>query len=79
MDRIQKFLLKLDKNRKIQLLKIFQDIKNLNLKKHDVKALKDFSGLFRLRKGKIRVIFTKQNNIGFIVNVDFRGSIYKNL
>lgn len=79
MDRIRKFLLKLDKNRKTQLLKIFQDIKNLNLKKHDVKALKDFSGLFRLRKGKIRVIFTKQNNIGFIVNVDFRGSLYKNL
>lgn len=79
MDRIQKFLLKLDRDRRAIYLKILQDIKELNIGKYDVQALKGFKGLFRLRKGKIRIIFTKQNGTGFIVNADFRGDIYKSI
>lgn len=79
MDRIQKFLLKLDKDRRSIYLKILQDILELKLSKYDVKSLTGFPGLFRLRKGDIRIIFTKQNSRGFIVNIDFRGSIYKGL
>lgn len=79
MDRIQKFLLKLDRDRRSIYMEIFQDIRVLNLEKYDVQALKGLKGLFRLRKGKIRIIFTKQNSTGFILNADFRGDIYKGI
>ncbi|MEK7548084.1 MAG: type II toxin-antitoxin system RelE/ParE family toxin [Patescibacteria group bacterium] len=79
MDRIQKFLLKLDKNRRSICLKIFQDIRALNLKKYDIETLKSVGGVFRLRKGNIRIIFAKQNNKGFVINADFRQNIYKKI
>ncbi len=79
MDRIQKFLLKLDRDRRSIYMEIFQDIRILNLGRYDVQPLKGFKGLFRLRKGKIKIVFTKQNNMGFIVNADFRGGVYKGI
>lgn len=79
MDRIQKFLLKLDKNRRSICLKIFQDIRALNLKKYDIETLKSIKGVFRLRGGNIRIIFAKQNNKGFVINADFRQNIYKKI
>ncbi len=39
MDRIQKFLLKLDRDRRSIYMEIFQDIRVLNLEKYDVQAL----------------------------------------
>ena len=79
MDRIQKFLLKLDRDRRSIYMEIFQDIRILNLGRYDVQPLKGFKGLFRLRKGKIKIVFTKQNNMGVIVNADFRGGVYKGI
>lgn len=48
---------------------------NINLKKLDG----DWEGYYRLRKGKIRIIFevNKTQKAIFIEKVDFRGNIYK--
>ncbi len=48
---------------------------NLNLKK----LTGDWAGYFRLRKGKLRVIFeiNKIEKNLFIEKVDFRGDVYK--
>lgn len=62
-----------------ELLIIVQDIISLNLSGYDIVALQWYPWFFRIRKGKIRVIFTKQDNKGTIQKIDFRGDVYKGL
>ena len=79
MDKVTKFLLTLaTKDRQI-IRKIYDDIFHLNIKNYDVKPLQGYKNFYRLRKGKIRIVFYKQNNHGEIVDADFRKNIYKNL
>jgi mRNA-degrading endonuclease RelE of RelBE toxin-antitoxin system len=77
MDKINKFLQKLTKRERSTIMKILVDIQNLKLDNYDIKALEGFKGFFRLRKGKIRIVFTKDNNKAFIVNIAYRKDIYK--
>lgn len=79
MDKIQKFLLLLSKKEREILSGIFSDIRNLHIRGYDVKPLKSHKNLFRLRKGKIRIIFIKTDTIGVIIRIGFRKNIYKNL
>jgi len=76
MDRIAKFLKKLSKKERTIFLKIFKDIQVLNVDKYDIKQLKGLKGVFRLRKGNIRVIFTKQKGKGIILKISFRKNAY---
>lgn len=77
MDRIEKFLLKLNKQQRAIFLKIFQDILTLSLNSYDIKPLKGLKEIYRLRKGDIRIIFTKTNKQGVILDIAFRKDIYK--
>jgi len=77
MNKITKFLLKLNKNERLLILKILEDILNLNLQNYDIKALKGYNSFFRLRKGNIRIIFEKQNKKGITIDIDYRKNIYK--
>lgn len=77
MDKIQKFLLSLSEAERGILLKVFADIRQWKIGKYDVKPLKGHKGFFRLRKGKIRIIFTKSGDIGIIINIGYRKDIYK--
>lgn len=46
----------------------------------DIRKLKgEWSGYYRIRKGKLRIIFTieKENKIIFIERIDYRGEVYK--
>lgn len=79
MDKIQKFLVQLNKKEREILSGIFSDIRSLNIRGYDVKPLKSHKNLFRLRKGKIRIIFVKTDTIWVIVHIGFRKDIYKNL
>ena len=76
MDKISKFLLKLTKKERGILFKIMEDVRILNLKHYDIKPLKGCHGFFRLRKGDIRVVFSKQNGGGMIFDVNYRKDIY---
>jgi mRNA-degrading endonuclease RelE of RelBE toxin-antitoxin system len=76
MDKIAKFLYSLNKKERAMLLRIFSSIENLDIKKYDIKALKGFPGLYRLRKGKIRIVFAKKGKKGIIYDVGFRKDIY---
>jgi len=62
---------KLTKNR----LKV--SIENLPL--GDVKKLKGFEDEYRLRVGDLRVLFSVQNGIIFINDIQSRGQVYKRL
>lgn len=79
MDKVRKFLLKLtEKERKI-LQEIMRDVVVLSLKNYDIKPLKGYKDLFRLRKGSISIVFTKRNDRGIILDIDYRKDIYSKL
>ncbi len=48
-----------------------------NLPNGDIKPLKGYNDLYRLRIGKYRVIFEEQNNIYQIHKINKRNDIYK--
>lgn len=76
MNKIDKFLAKLNKKQRQRLAKIFADIRLLKVGQYDVKSLKGEKGFFRLRDGKIRIIYFADDSKGLLVIVGFRGSIY---
>jgi mRNA-degrading endonuclease RelE of RelBE toxin-antitoxin system len=79
MDKIQKFLAKLSaKERELVAVLIKRAICG-QLNGLDVKKLKGFKGLYRIREGKIRVVFEKSVLGKKVVNVDFRGRVYVGL
>lgn len=82
MDKIEKFLKRLSKkNFKSLMNETFPKIRSLDLKGLDLKPLTGYKGLYRVKVGKIRIIFfkdTKQKR-GIIVAIDHRGKIYKQL
>lgn len=71
-----KYLQSLQNN---QQKRIMNAIKKLPV--GDIKPLKNHDGLFRLRVGDYRVIFTKQDDISLItiLNAGHRRDIYGNL
>lgn len=80
MDKIQKFLQKLsDKNRKI-VEDLIAKILNREFHGLDIKRLKGLNGLFRVRKGSIRIIFLQEEEVFRIISIDHRSeSTYKDL
>ena len=80
MDKITKFLKRLSKDERETLGVILRKIKKGNLSDLDVRKLKGGGGLFRVRKGSIRIIFQKEEKITKIISVDRRGEdTYRNL
>lgn len=81
MDKITKTLNKLsDKERKI-IQNLVEKIMSENLKGLDIKKLKGFGGLYRVRKGGLRIIFERSsNNKISVLSIDKRKEdTYKNL
>ena len=62
MNKIQKALQKFDESERIALKKIIVQIKSGNFSNLDLKKLKGYDNVFRVRKGKFRVIFSLDNN-----------------
>lgn len=79
MDQIEKFIRRLDKKLAYKLAIVLQDIVALKLAPYDCKKVKGFEDLFRIRVGKIRVIFKKLKSTGTPVYIEYRGSVYKKL
>ncbi|NVP18153.1 type II toxin-antitoxin system RelE/ParE family toxin [Candidatus Gracilibacteria bacterium] len=64
---------------KNDLKSIIEDILKNNLSSYFVVKLKGYEDYYRIRKGKIRVVFIKKDDENEIVAVDTRGGIYKGL
>lgn len=77
MDKIQKFLSHLNKKERAVLLNVLSDIRALKLDAYDIKALQGHKNLYRLRKGSIRIIFSKEKTRGSIIHVSYRKDAYK--
>ena len=59
MNKIEKFLRKLDKKNSGLVEVILLKVENRQFKGLDNKKLKGFENIFRIRKGKIRIIYQK--------------------
>lgn len=76
-DKITKFIKSLDEKTRQRLKKNLQEIKNNPTKNADIKKLSNFGkNCYRLRVGKIRIIYKVDKNSVSIVDIDWRGNIY---
>lgn len=63
------------------IIKAVKKIYKLSIESVDLKTLKGESGVYRIRKGNIRIVFSLDKDGNIVVvsvnNIDFRGNIYK--
>lgn len=79
MDQIEKFLRKIDKKLALKLMLVLLDIKAGSAQQYDLKKMKGFANLYRIRVGKIRIIFEKLDGGSKVIYIEYRGKAYKNL
>jgi len=75
-----KFLQKQDKNIVKKIIEIFDELKiDLDFSKFDIKDLKGFESIYRLRVSKYRIIFEVIDNelLIEVIKAGSRGDIYK--
>lgn len=72
--KAKKFIDKLPKNEKIRVVKAIEMLPN----GEDIKKLKGYNDLFRLRVGDYRIIYTVDNGEFIVIVIDAgnRGEIY---
>ncbi len=74
MDRIQKFIRKLSKRERQQILSIVERVQEGNINGLDVKKLQGRDQEFRIRKGNIRIIFRRTASGFEVIDIQWRGS-----
>lgn len=79
MDKINKFLAKLNPAERLIILGIVNDVAGLKVVNYDIKPLKGFFDIYRLRKGKIRIIFRRDRLKGVVLKIAYRGDVYRGL
>ena len=74
--KAKKFIDKLPKNEKSRIVSAIEKLPN----GEDIKKLKGYNDLLRLRIGDYRIIYTIDNGnlIIYVIDVGNRGDIYKN-
>lgn len=78
-DRIEKFLAKLNKKESETYRDIVKAILSNNFDMYDVKKMSGYSNIFRIRKGRLRIIFKKDDEGNEILHVGNRDeNTYRN-
>lgn len=73
MDRIEKALQKLTDRERAEVAKLLSRLKSGKFQGLDVKKLKGNSDIYRIRKGKLRVIYRiDKNGVVFILVIERR-------
>ena len=72
MNKIEKFLKKLSPSNRKEIQEIILSIIHGSVKNMDVRKIKGFTSLYRIRKGRIRIIFSQYNTGTHIEKIDFR-------
>lgn len=75
-DRITKFIRSLDEKTKRQLQRKLQLLREDPFSTPGVKKMQGQENLYRLRMGKIRIIFQIIEKSVEIIDIDYRGNIY---
>jgi mRNA interferase RelE/StbE len=77
MEKIDRFLKKLDKKMALKVKQALLDIMHLDLKGYTMKKMRGYDDLYRLRVGKIRIVFRKLEGRGEPIDIGYRGGVYK--
>lgn len=72
MHKIDKFLAKLDTERRVKVLAVLLQIQSGNLKNLDIKKLKGETSHYRVRVGQCRIRFETTKNGINIIDIDFK-------
>lgn len=72
MHKIDKFLAKLDTERRAKVLAVLLQIQSGNLKNLDIKKLKGETSLYRVRVGQCRIKFEAIKNGINVIDIDFK-------
>jgi len=76
-DKVSKFLKSLDKKMKQRLKLELIEIKSGNFDNKDIKKMVGWGkDVYRLRVGKIRIVFQQLPDRVDVFDIDFRGNIY---
>ena len=80
VDKVQKALNKLSDKEREQIKKILNDLLSRNLIEYDIKKLKGREDIYRIRKGRVRIIY-RQHASGriFLLAVERRSDTTYNL
>ncbi len=79
MERYKKILLKLPKALRLRVIKALYKIGDNELAGLDVAQMSGPHQLYRCRVGKIRIVFQKRPSGNVVMDLGFRGDVYKNL
>ena len=77
MDRLRKFIRSLSKHMRVRVAHTAELILKDTLQDLDIKPMKGSTSVYRCRIGDIRIIFQKTSKGNRILDIDFRGNIYK--
>ena len=72
MSKLKKLLSKFDKEERRIIETLIERIISLNWRSLKVKKLKGYQDIFRVRKGKIRISFAKEENNISVFSIDRR-------
>lgn len=72
MPSLKKLLSKFNKEERKVIQFLIETIISLDWRNLDIKKLKGYQDIFRVRKGKIRIIFTKDKKDIFILAINRR-------
>ena len=72
MPTLKKLLSKFSKEDRLVLESLIEKINSSNWSGLDIKKLTGYQDIFRLRKGKIRIIFRKYKLVTSIINIERR-------
>ena len=79
MEKLEKILLKLTKPEQKEIINLIQLILENNLSKLDVKKLKGYKDVYRVRSGKMRIIFRRQDDDISVLEISRRNdNTYRN-
>lgn len=79
MEKYKKFFAKLPVALRLKLIKTVCQIADGDLKNLDIKVLESKYEIYRCRVGKVRILFQKNANKYQILDVGFRGDVYRNV
>jgi len=72
MPNLKKLLSKFNKAERRAIESLIESIVSFNWRGLDVKKLKGYENIFRVRKGKLRIIFSKEKGEIFILAIERR-------
>ena len=73
MNKVDKFIRKCRPNERYSLLEDLERIRHNDLAGFDIKKLKGYDNYFRIRKGRVRIIFSLDiNGLPVIKEIEYR-------